>query len=60
MDKIKVCARGPEGQELLKNNSKLNKELRVMTGPTYLMDNNEIFASRGVPSKEELKKVLKR
>ena len=60
MDKIKACARGPEGQELLKNNSKINKELRVMTGPTYLMDNNEIFASRGVPSKEELKKVLKR
>ena len=60
MNKIKACARGPEGQELLKNNSKLNKEIHVMIGPTYLMDNNTIFASRGVPSKEELKKVLKR
>ena len=60
INKIKACARGQEGRELLKNNSKLNNELHVMIGPTYLMDNNAIFASRGVPSKEELKKILKR
>jgi len=58
--KIKTCSVGPEGQELLKDNSKLNKEMRVMTGATYLMDNNAIFASRGVPLKEELKRILKR
>jgi len=58
--KIKACARGPDGKELLKVNISLNKELEIMLGPTYLMDNQEIFASKGVPSKEELKKILKR
>ena len=60
INKIKICACGPEGQALLKENIKLNKELYLMTGPAYLMDNEYIFATRGTPSKEELKKILKR
>ncbi|MCX5711140.1 MAG: hypothetical protein NT060_04185 [Candidatus Omnitrophica bacterium] len=58
--KIKACARGQEGKELLNANITLNKELEIMLGPTYLMDNQEVFASKGAPSKEELKKILKR
>jgi hypothetical protein len=57
---IKTCARGAEGRALLTENIAINKELEIMLGPTYLMDNQEVFSSRGVPSKEELKKILKR
>lgn len=58
--KIKACAKGNEGSGLLKKNTSLNKELEIMFGPTYLLDNQEVFSSRGVPEKEELKKILKR
>lgn len=58
--KIKTCARSQEGRELLKKNSGLNQEIKVMLGPAYLLDNNQIFASRGAPSKEELKKIIKK
>ncbi len=55
---IKACARGQEGKDLLKANSSLTQELRIMTGPTYLVDNQDIFGSLQVPSKEEFKKIL--
>jgi hypothetical protein len=58
--KIKACAQSEEGASLLKENIKLNKELGVLIGPTYLMDNQEIFSSDGVPRKEELKAIIKR
>lgn len=58
--KIKSCARGSEGFLLLKENTSLNKELGVMFGPTYLVNNQEIFSSAGAPAKEELKKIIKR
>lgn len=59
-DKIKICAKGSEGSLLLKENIALNKELQIMAGPTYLLDNVEIFASQGVPAKEEFKKITNR
>lgn len=58
--KIKTCATGQEGVKLLKENTALNKELKIMFGPTYLLENREIFSSRGVPGKEELKKLIKK
>lgn len=58
--RIKACAKSAEGEGLLKENIRLNAELEVMFGPTYLIQNQEVFSSRGVPSKEELKKILKR
>lgn len=58
--RIRSCARSAEAAELLKENIALNKELQIMFGPTYLLDNQEVFASRGVPSKEELRKIIKR
>ncbi|MFH1414109.1 MAG: hypothetical protein ABIG56_04615 [Candidatus Omnitrophota bacterium] len=60
LDKIKACARGDEGAMLLRKNISLNKELEVMFGPTYLVNNYLIFGSKGVPSKEELKEILER
>lgn len=59
-EKIKQCARSKEGQDLLRENTRLNKKLKIMLGPTFLMDNKEIFGLTGIPSKEEFKKILKR
>lgn len=58
-DQIKTCAKGEEGANLLRENIKLNKELGVMFGPTYLWNNQEIFSTEGVPTKESLKKIFK-
>ncbi|MDD5692408.1 MAG: hypothetical protein PHP10_04440 [Candidatus Omnitrophica bacterium] len=58
--KVRACARGQEGVKLLKENTALNKELKIMFGPTYLLENREIFSSRGVPGKEEFKKLIKK
>jgi len=55
---IKQCARGEEGRELLRKNTALTKELKIMSGPAYLLDNQEIFSSVNVPSKEELRKII--
>jgi hypothetical protein len=59
-EKIKICAQGEEGRTLLKENISLNKELQVMFGPTFLLDNQEIFSLQGVPTKEEFKNLIKR
>jgi hypothetical protein len=56
--KIKSCARSPEGNELLRKNTALNRELRVTSGPVYLMHNQQIFGTQGEPKKEELEKIL--
>lgn len=58
--KIITCAKGNEGSVLLKENISLNKELQIMFGPTYLLDNCEIFATQGIPTKEELEEIIKR
>ena len=57
-EKIKICARGKEGESLLKDNISLNRNLRIASGPTYLLDNRRIFSSREAPSREEFKKIL--
>ena len=59
ISKVKACSRSPEGADLLRVNVGLNKELDIMAGPTYLMDNQEIFSILGSPSKEEFKKLFK-
>jgi hypothetical protein len=59
LNKIKSCARGQEGLALLRNNISLAKESKIMFGPTYLIDNQQIFSSKGAPAKKELKRLLK-
>lgn len=59
-DKITACARGEEGKRLLRENISLNRQLKISVGPAYLFDNQKVFASRGVPTNEELKRILKR
>jgi 5'-nucleotidase len=58
--KIRNCARGEEGRSLLKENIALNKEVQVSLGLSYLLDNHQIFSTRGVPSKEELRKIIRK
>lgn len=58
--RISICARGEEGKALLRENIKLSRELEIMFGPLYLIDNNEIFGIRGVPSKEEFRRIFKK
>ncbi len=60
LSEVKACARGSEGKNLLRKNIELNRELRVMFGPAYLVDNQEIFSTKAVPSKEELRKIIKK
>jgi hypothetical protein len=55
---IKDCAKGEEGKNLLRENIALNKEMKIMNGPAYLLDNREIFASVEVPTKEEFRKII--
>jgi 5'-nucleotidase len=57
-DKIKSCAKGEEGKMLLNENIKINQELRVMFGPVFIIDNQEIFGLQEIPSKEEFKKII--
>lgn len=56
--KIKGCARTQEGQTLLKNFIKLTQELEVVFGPTFFINNQEIFNSEGAPSREELEQLF--
>lgn len=57
--KIKACAKCGEGAALLRENVKLNKELGVMAGPTFLVNNTEIFGVRGTFPEEDLRKLLR-
>lgn len=57
--RVKSCARSQEGAGLLKENIALDKELAVMFGPTYLLGNQQIFSTKGTPTKKELKKILR-
>lgn len=57
--KIKTCAKGKEAVDLLKQNTAINRELEINYGPAYLLNNQEVFASQGVPSRREFKKMMK-
>ena len=57
---ISKCARSREGAELLEKNISLNKELQLLYGPAYLVNNREIYGGKGAPTKNELKAIIKR
>jgi hypothetical protein len=56
--KIKTCAQADEGLALLKDFIKLTQELEVVFGPTFLVNNQEIFSSEGIPNIEELEDLF--
>ncbi|MFA5156900.1 MAG: hypothetical protein WC532_05860 [Candidatus Omnitrophota bacterium] len=57
---IASCAKSEEGAGLLRENISLNQEAQVTIGPSYLMDNIEMFAIEGKPAPEDLRKVIKK
>jgi hypothetical protein len=57
---ISKCARSKEGADLLEKNISLNKELQLLYGPAYLVNNQEIYGGKGVPARAELKAIIKR
>lgn len=58
--KIKTCAQGAQGRKLLSDNIGINKEIQVLYGPVYMLNNKEVFSSKGPLSKEELERVIKK
>jgi len=56
---IKNCAQTNESKLLLKDFIKLTQELKIVFGPTFLINNNEIFSVGNVPTVEELEKLFK-
>ncbi|MDP2905186.1 MAG: hypothetical protein Q8O22_02645 [Candidatus Omnitrophota bacterium] len=59
-DAVSSCARSDKAKALLTADTALNRELSVMNGPTYLIDNQEIFTTNGLLKKDALKKLMKR
>lgn len=57
-EKVRLCARSEDGKRFLRENIMLNKELGISSGPTYLMNNVEIFSSLNPPTEDELKAVF--
>lgn len=55
---VRACARSAEGRQLLEANTALAGELGITAGPAYVMDNREIFSSKQVPRKEELRTMI--
>lgn len=55
---IKKCSLSDEGFSLLRENTRLNQELEIASGPAFLVNNYEIFGMRGVPRIETLEKML--
>lgn len=58
--KIKTCARGQEGKNLLRENIRMNKEFNIMYGPVFLLGNQELFTISGSPKEKDFKKIFKR
>ena len=55
---IKKCALSGEGPGFLRENTRLNQELEIANGPTFLMDNYIVFTLSGVPKIETLEKIM--
>ncbi|MDD4909794.1 MAG: hypothetical protein PHR44_03845 [Candidatus Omnitrophica bacterium] len=58
LEKIRSCAKSEDGRKMLKENVALNKELQLMHGPTYLINNVEIASSVEAPQPAELKRLI--
>ncbi len=54
---IKKCAMSQEGVNFLRENIKLNSDLQI-AGPTFLVNNYEVFAINGAPRIEQVEKML--
>lgn len=55
---IKKCGLSGQGIDYLRENIALNKELEISGGPTFLVNNYEVFVVKGVPGLKDLEKRL--
>ncbi|HNQ51214.1 MAG TPA: hypothetical protein PLP56_01225 [Candidatus Omnitrophota bacterium] len=55
---VKDCAQGVSGTALLEENIAMNEELQIVSSPTYVVHNQNIFSSKLPPSKEEFRKIF--
>lgn len=58
--KIGSCFDSTDSEGLFKERIRLTKELEMATGPTFLIDNKEVFGVAAVPSVEEFEKIVLR
>jgi 5'-nucleotidase len=58
--RIKACALSEEGASLLKESIRLTEELEMASGPTFVIDNVEIFGIVNVPSLKEFEETVMR
>jgi hypothetical protein len=58
--KIKACALSEEGVGLLKESIRMTEELEMASGPTFVIDNVEIFGIVNVPSLKEFEETVMR
>lgn len=56
--KIKGCSTSPEGQLQMQEHLKLSASLSITTGPTFIVENKEIFFIENVPTLGELEKII--
>jgi hypothetical protein len=57
---IKSCAGSSQADAFLKKQIELTRELEVAVGPTFIIDNKEVFGIAGVPAIEELERIMLR
>lgn len=55
---VKKCALSEEGLGFLRENTRLNQELEIANGPTFLADNYIVFALGLDPKIETLEKIM--
>lgn len=56
--KIKSCATTAEADDLLRQNLKLNQELRISDTPILLLNNQEVFGITEQTTAEELERII--
>lgn len=56
--RVRKCSTSNEGIEYLRENTGLNKELGIAVGPTYLANNQDVFAFSDIPKVEDLEKMI--
>jgi hypothetical protein len=59
VNKVKSCAKGSEGEKLLKEKIRLSQELNVRYAPLFLMENTEIFGAGEKTTVDEVLKMIK-
>ncbi len=60
MGVIKKCSVSDEGTGLLRGNIKLGKDLEIASGPTFVVNNNTVFAASRAPKLSELEEIIER